>query len=158
MVFFHTRRDAIILFHRLEKPMLIECDIFPPFHGFSAANIEALVVYCYNLTIFLCWAHHFCLMRGKKVEVFFSNEKQNDARVVLAQPRGPDLWVFFLERKTKFEWEKKNSKIRPEGLGQHHPSVILFEWEKKTSTFFPRTKQKWCAKPKKNYQIITVNY
>ena len=71
--------------------MLIEFDIFPPFHVFSTAHIEALVVYCYNLIIFLGFAHHFCLVRGKKVEVFFSNEKQNDARVVLAQPRGPDL-------------------------------------------------------------------
>ena len=82
---------------------------------FSTAHIEDLVVYWDNLTIFLCFAHPFCLIRGKKVEVFFLSLKQNDAWVVLAQPLGPPLVVGFA-----------SSSLRPSGLGQHHPRVILF--------------------------------
>ena len=147
MVFFHTRRDATNVFHSLEKHTLIECDIFPSLHSFSAANIEALVVYWDNLNILLYWAHPFCLIRGKKVEVFFSNEKQNDARVVLAQPRGPEGGG-----------GEADDERRPEGLGQHHPSVILFEWEKKNLNFLPPNQAKGVCEAQKNGQIIPVNY
>ena len=34
----------LIFFPRIAKLMLFECDVFPPFHGFSNANIEYLVV------------------------------------------------------------------------------------------------------------------
>ena len=67
---------------------------------------------------------------------------------------GWNLWVFFLERKTKFEWEKKNSKIRPEGLGQHHPSVILFEWEKKNLNFLPPNQAKVVCEAQKKWSKL----
>ena len=85
---------------------------------FSTAHIEDLVVYWDNLTIFLCFAHPFCLIRGKKVE------------------------VFFLERKTKWReggagpapragGRRRRSRRRAEARGAGPaPCVILFEWEK----------------------------
>jgi len=44
-------------------------------------------------------------------------------------------WVFFLERRTKFEWEKKNSMDFPEGHhpfaeGQHHFAEGENKWKK----------------------------
>ena len=46
---------------------------------------------------------------------------------------GWNLWVFFLERKTKFEWEKKNSKISSEGQ-----SRVWISWG--TTSFCQRRK------------------
>ena len=46
----------LIFFPRIAKLTLFECDVFPPFHGFSNANIEDLVVNWEKGTIF-CAEH-----------------------------------------------------------------------------------------------------